>query len=603
MKKIVAMGAIAALAGGMIFADEPAVDIKLAEFNGNATAKWGVDLDAGQTGFTNTEGDLNIKLNLWNEGEKSTTGDGIWGEIKIKGKALAIRGKDGRSANNVEVTAKQSVYKVNADIPDTADANGDGKIDFAEAYTYLDPADDPESIQNMNFKGKKAGDVIDYEEVVSGKMKDWDGDAKVELDTAKIHFGDKFYIGIKKGDAQVGEYKFDGAIRSADNDNAKWLLNVGPDKFSQGIVVGYGDDNFGVDVDIRSYFDDDKTFSNYTNSYAFAAEAKLKDTNSFLPGLFVDVGAGYNLSDKFEAADKKTGKYTTNNVEDKLDYHNLGYTAQVGYKLSLDDKKYVKPVVGLTGSNESYKTAAGADTTTVNSNYLVAGAIYALGETKDSDAGVYFLDDGDQTKKITPGFSVVAAIPLPETTKTGSNKSIQHNAIQALIVPSVYLNSDVVEGLKLAAYSEMAFLRNKAKDSGDDHYAAAKDEDRAFAFAIAAGAAYDIKSGDLTITPKAGVRFANASYFENNINSNKPLDNNKVFVAGREDKQLGEKNDTKADEGYLNVKAGLDVNGLIDNTTVFVEYSSANLLNSTDYNDDYYKVKLGTINIGAKIHF
>jgi len=602
MKKIVAMGAIAALAGGMIFADEPAVDIKLAEFNGNATAKWGVDLDAGQTGFTNTEGDLNIKLNLWNEGEKSTTGDGIWGEIKIKGKALAIRGKDGRSANNVEITTKSYI--------DAAD------VTFNDNGSPADDSDDYYELAagHLTKLVKKDGDKFYIEGESTGKMKDWDGDAKVELDTAKIHFGDKFYIGIKKGDAQVGEYKFDGAIRSADNDNAKWLLNVGPDKYSQGIVLGYGDDNFGLDIDLRSYFDDDVTHTNYTGAYAFAAEAQLKDTNSFVSGLSVDVGAGYNISDKYYIRDKDDGTRSVEELykvktglpapEDEVSIekaHILGYTARVGYKFSLDEKKYLKPVVGLTGTYSSGKLVVlGNDIdVAVSENNLVAGVMFGLGETKDSDPGVYFLDDGDQTKKITPGFSVIAAIPFASTAKMDSDKKSIHDRINAIIVPSVYLNSDVVEGLKLAAYSEMALLKKYKADDADNLYDCAEDDDRTFALALAAGAAYDIKSGDLTITPKVGVRFANQAYFENKINERAPLSNHKIFEAGYG--KLGVKEKTK--DSYLNLKAGVDVNGLIDNTTVFVEYSSANLLNTTDYATKHYDVKLGTFNVGAKIHF
>ncbi|MBP5520183.1 MAG: autotransporter outer membrane beta-barrel domain-containing protein [Treponema sp.] len=598
MKKIVALGAIAALAGGMIFADEPAVDIKLAEFNGNATAKWGVDLDAGQTGFTNTEGDLNIKLNLWNEGEKSTTGDGIWGEIKIKGKALAIRGKDGRSANNVEITTKTFIDA--ADI--AVDDNG----------TPADESDDKYYFNTTELK--KDGDKYYFESESTGKMKDWDGDAKVELDTAKIHFGDKFYIGIKKGDAQVGEYKFDGAIRSADNDNAKWITNVGPDKYSQGIVLGYGDDNFGLDIDLRSYFDDDVTHTNYTNSYAFAAEAQLKDTNSFVSGLSVDVGAGYNITDKFSTRNKDNGlkSVTKFSIEDSVDagggttygiegtnLHALGYSARVGYKLSLDDKKYVKPVVGLTGTYTTFDTAA-VDDVSKSTNTLFAGVMFGLGETKDSDAGVYYLSDGDQTKKITPGFSVVAAIPFDTVYNVDGDKLTVKDKIAAVIVPSAYIDSDVVEGLKFAAYSEMAFLKeSKASDFDGDItvYNGAKDNDERFAIALAAGVAYDIKSGDLTITPKAGVRFANEAFFDNEINDFAPLSNHKIFESGYD--KMG----VSSGDGYLNLKAGVDVNGLIDNTTVFAEYESANLLNDTDYDEKHYNVKLGTFNIGAKIHF
>ena len=68
------------------FADEPAAVNEIAEFTGNATVTWGVDLDAksvAATGFKNTAA-ANLKINLASAGTKSTTGDGVWGEISIK---------------------------------------------------------------------------------------------------------------------------------------------------------------------------------------------------------------------------------------------------------------------------------------------------------------------------------------------------------------------------------------------------------------------------------------------------------------------------------------------------------------------------------------
>ena len=68
------------------FADEPAAVNEIAEFSGNATVTWGVDLDAksvAATGFKNTE-EAKLKINLASAGSKATTGDGVWGEINIK---------------------------------------------------------------------------------------------------------------------------------------------------------------------------------------------------------------------------------------------------------------------------------------------------------------------------------------------------------------------------------------------------------------------------------------------------------------------------------------------------------------------------------------
>jgi hypothetical protein len=646
MKKIVALGAIAALAGGMIFADEPAIDMKVAEFNGNATVKWGMDLDAGQHGFENSTGDTNLKVNLWNEGSKATEGDGIWGEVKITGKGLAI------------------------------------------------------------------------------KNKAFDGDGNVELNEAKIHFGEKVYLGIKSGDTQVGEYKFDGAIRSADNGNAKWLSNVGPADFSQGIVLGYGDDNFGIDVDFRSY-KTDKTNTNYTSAYGIAAEAKLKDSNEFVSGLAVDAGIAYNLSenyyikgdddslgamsdkyfafdgDAFEASslgyvkpdapesdglyhagDKDPFKTEKDDVDAKKNalaaaektfkatpsagnydavetakealtkaekaltkaqavnaaaealvvppkaerskqnkYHNLGYNFNASYKFSIDDTYYVKPAVGLVGSVNTI-TGDKYSMTAIGNN-LVAGVLFGWGATADANAGVPFLD-GDGAKKVTPGVSVVAAIPLATSVKTDvdgkSTEKNYHSAVQAIIVPSIY-TGDLVENLKFGAYSEMALLRGyvENKDDAKDQYDyAVTDADdaektsRTFGLAFAAGVSYDIKSDDLTITPKAGIRYANTAYVQNKIGKMAPLSSNALFETGYGKMGVGQKaKDNGDNDNYFNLKAGVDVNGLIANTTLFAEYASANLMNDQEYKaknayDEeikHYNIKNGTFNIGCKIHF
>ena len=50
--------------------------------------------------------------------------------------------------------------------------------------------------------------------------------------------------------------------------------------------------------------------------------------------------------------------------------------------------------------------------------------------------------------------------------------------------------------------------------------------------AVAAGVAYDIKSDDLTITPKAGIRYANTAYTENGVNGISPLSNKPLFETG-----------------------------------------------------------------------
>ena len=65
------------------FADEPALKNEVATFSGDASVTWGLDLDTFESGFQNaTSG--SFKFSLLSSGDKATTGDGIWGELKIK---------------------------------------------------------------------------------------------------------------------------------------------------------------------------------------------------------------------------------------------------------------------------------------------------------------------------------------------------------------------------------------------------------------------------------------------------------------------------------------------------------------------------------------
>ena len=65
------------------FADEPATNYSVAEFSGSASLEWVSDLDEKTNGFKN-DASATLKINLLNGGDKATTGDGVWGELKIK---------------------------------------------------------------------------------------------------------------------------------------------------------------------------------------------------------------------------------------------------------------------------------------------------------------------------------------------------------------------------------------------------------------------------------------------------------------------------------------------------------------------------------------
>lgn len=64
------------------FADEPATNYSVAEFKGEAEFGWKSDFDKKENGMFNAAS-ATLKINLLNGGDKATSGDGVWGELKI----------------------------------------------------------------------------------------------------------------------------------------------------------------------------------------------------------------------------------------------------------------------------------------------------------------------------------------------------------------------------------------------------------------------------------------------------------------------------------------------------------------------------------------
>ena len=97
--------------------------------------------------------------------------------------------------------------------------------------------------------------------------------------------------------------------------------------------------------------------------------------------------------------------------------------------------------------------------------------------------------------------------------------------------------------------------------------------------------------GAITITPNAGIRYANNAYHT--------LSASKGIVEEKDDGVFADMGDQTAVDGdYMNLKAGVDVTGLVSNTTFSVIYDSSNLLNADE--TDGAK-KAGTLNFKVKI--
>ena len=358
-----------------------------------------------------------------------------------------------------------------------------------------------------------------------------DGTASVEK--AQLHFG-PVYVGIRKGNTLVGDIKLLNAVTSSTIgvDGA-----LGPDH-DQGVVAGFSNDLFAIDVDFRSK--KDATNNWYNNDYGAAAEATLK----FVPNLEIKAGADYQFDAKA-----------------------LGVGANAKYTLALGDKFKLIPSVAYTmGYRED-----GINNTADIGMSLAAGAIFAWGDEKDANAGVYYLDNDNNAKKVTPG--VGAVVYINNMTNT-ANTYVGGAAPKLVIVPS-FFSGEIVPNLTAAALAEI----DVPLTSGGN-----------VAFAVAGGLKYNLKVNDnVTITPQAGVRFnGNTTATTLNALKQKRYDDNGKFnsdIVG-----------TNADNTLMNVKVGADVVGLINNTTFSVDWTSRNLLSNNKDNG-----QIGTINLTCKI--
>lgn len=544
MKKALGVFLMTAMAFGA-FADEPVADVNIAEFSGNAAVQWGVDLDSGTTGFKNSY-EVNLKLNLLNNGTKSTTGDGVWGELVLKTEEDTFIGWE----------------------------NGDDSPEVGDEYINAN--------KGLMGSGRSLG-------------------LKVYVDVAKIHIGPA-YIGIKRGDTQTGKLKMDAAIRSADDDKAEWLHDVGPEGYTEGLVAGFENEITNVGLDVRTKRGTDSY--QYTDNYALALEGELKGEGIGIDGLNVKAGVSYDVSSKTYDRTNKT-LFTTEKSDKNT--HTLGYSASLAYKFGLDDTFYIRPQVGFTGENGFSESNVGnVDTNTTTTNMaLAAGLLFGWDEIgMDKNAGVYYLDD-DMAKKVSPGVGVVAWIPLPykSVTEVGSTKTTTTNYSGfARIMPSFY-TGELIPGLTAAAYADIGVAKFAKTENGDTYLR----EEGKVPMAFAVGANYAIAVDEMTITPKFGLRFANAAYVDysdaySDSFAEKGKDKDHVFAGMGEQKiQTEDDYGITSDGNYMNLKLGVDVTGLVDNTTLSVTWQTQNILNKIDYADDMNGPKLGTLNFKAKI--
>ena len=543
MKKALSVFLMLALVGS-VFAAEPVADVNIAEFKGDASVQWGVNLDTGETGFKNSA-NVSLKLNLLNEGSKSTTGDGVWGELVIK--------TDGDTF--AKATNTSSLGAGLGSVPMTVVVDK-AQINFGPAYVGITSGDTQTGKLKMDAAVKSA----DSDNAVTL------GDVGPKDYTQGITIGYKSDMFNVAADVRSFNSLSDVYVVTWSGD---YIPAVGIDGGDGETIVPspfYGDEEAALKraENVYDYFMSKGQFENvksismkkvgtyggikdqYTHQYAMALEGEFTGVEnlSVKAGVSYDFGSLQDLKNDFDFNEDKI-------VDLKLTKSStLGYSTSAGYKLALNDTFYVRPQLGLAGT--SYFGESSDVSASFTKMDMVAGVLFGWGDIGvDANPDVYYMDTDDY-KKVSPGVSLVVTQPLVSVSKEGSTTTNHYEDKYGVILTPSFYSGEIIPGLTSAVYSNIGIT-------------AVKDVDTEVAFDIAAAAKYAIPVGAGTITPQVGVKYAN-----------------------------------KGTES-LSTKIGVDVAGFVANTTFFTVYDSGNLLMEKYVKDG--DPKLGTLNFGAKISF
>ena len=373
MKKALAI----LLAIGMVFAvfaDAPVADLSVVSFSGNAALEWVSDLDKEANGFNNTT-EAAVKINLFNAGDAATSGDGIWGELKIvTDKDGFYEVKDG-SALAAGLTTPPLYAKV-----DTA------KIHFVDGDVGI--------ALNILKPGLALGENVLPTAV--GKDKDNDAWKSFKFDVSDNG------VAVLDGDSSIAD-RIKALKESFDKDDDTLNKNV---------------------ADAKEDLKNAKTVDEIKAAEAAlkAAEKALQDAKDELakweayykaPGLTNGfaleitssvIDANFKVMDNGVAADKEWGfgaDATIKAVENlnlkagfAYAFETTAFVASVDYKLGINDSLYLKPAVAFGLEGDAKKE-------------LAASALFGWGtEGQEPDFIKYDDDNRYISNKCADGFSV-----------------------------------------------------------------------------------------------------------------------------------------------------------------------------------------------------
>ena len=293
------------------FADAPAADFSVVSFSGNAALEWVSDLDGEKNGFNNTT-EAAVKINLFNAGDAATSGEGVWGELKIvTDKDGFYEVKDG-SALAAGLTTPPLYAKV-----DTA------KIHFVDGDVGI--------ALNILKPGLALGENVLPTAVAADEK-------SAKFDVASLAPASAEYTAAK--DAYDDAVEALAALKEADTYTPEALLAA------ERLVAS-----------TKKTLDEKAAPAALTNGFALEITSSVIDAN-------------FKVMDNGVAKDKEWGfgaDATIKAVENlnlkagfAYAYEKTAFVASVDYKLAIDEKLYVKPAVAFGTMDETKQLAASA---------------------------------------------------------------------------------------------------------------------------------------------------------------------------------------------------------------------------------------------------
>lgn len=575
MKKALVIILVLSLVMGA-FAAEPVADLNLVDFNGSAATTFGVNLNNGDTGFKN-EANVTLKLNFLAESTKSTTGDGIWGELAIKLDGDLRFLVDDKASGTLPAidspeliidVAQIHIYDFYVGIK-SGDLKYGGDFYYPNALNYKDEDDDGTgTVRNRSngIAGYDQGLVLGYANdffKVEASLRTQPGSKTVDdYESVTVEYANKPNGPMTSVTANgiVGEANGWKEIRG--ESDIKYLAESLPVAAAGVVPYEVGNNQTG-----GAYHDkkSDKWYV-WGTYYRVVQDNSNGDywSGSYAMGVYVEakpitdlrIGAGM----AFGITDTKDGGGPGGTFGD------ISAFAGAEYRVNIGEKFLIQPVLTYNLYHDASEERADSKAETITTNKVGLGLRFGWGGSSDSDSliwdfygeDVYYnvADEGDND--LLPGVSIFTAFDLvKDATNPGINNAgyfeKEYSAMEKdFPIMVTFYSGEILSGLKAYAY----FYANVGKEassvasgsflSGDVASHALKD---GLQFALAAS--YAIPAGDVTITPAVGMLYRMAKLVDED----------------------DDKNVVTASSFMPEVK--VDIAGLLPNTTFTVAWADA----------------------------